>query len=206
MKKKLALACTLVHEPDIVFLDEPSTGVDPVSRGEFWSILSQILAQGVTVVLTTPYLDEAARCDRVGLLHAGRFMTIGRPSEIAESLPGAVFTVATDRPRDAYAELRKRWPSSNVVLVGDDIRFWSFKGREDVEAAAELLRGGSHEGVVIREASPTLDDAFVALLSDLAGDSGAAAPETQSGGASSGPRRGGPDAPGGAGRGDGRKG
>jgi ABC-2 type transport system ATP-binding protein len=165
MKKKLALACTLVHTPDIVFLDEPSTGVDPVSRGEFWSILSDILAQGITVVLTTPYLDEAERCDRVGLLHRGRFMTIGPPGEIAKSMPGAVFTIRCDRPRDAYADLRSRWSSSNVVLVGDAIRFWSAGGRDDADAALGLLREHGHAPVELREAEPTLDDAFVALLS-----------------------------------------
>lgn len=163
MKKKLALACTLVHTPDIVFLDEPSTGVDPVSRGEFWSILSDILSQGITVVLTTPYLDEAERCDRVGLLHRGRFMTIGRPREITRSMPGAVFTIACDRPRDAYADLRSRWASSNVVLVGDAIRFWSADGRAD--AALALLRERGHAPAELRESEPTLDDAFVALLS-----------------------------------------
>jgi ABC-2 type transport system ATP-binding protein len=178
MKKKLALACTLIHTPDIVFLDEPSTGVDPVSRGEFWSILSDILTQGMTIVLTTPYLDEAERCDRVGLLHRGRFMKIGRPREITESMPGAVFTIACDRARDAYADLRSRWPSSNVVLVGDAVRFWSAEGRDDADAALELLRKRGHDGIELRQAEPTLDDAFVALLSvGPDGGEGAARPE-----------------------------
>jgi ABC-2 type transport system ATP-binding protein len=166
MKKKLALACTLVHTPRIVFLDEPSTGVDPVSRGEFWSILSDILSQGITVVLTTPYLDEAERCDRIGLLHRGRFMTIGLPAEITASMPGAVFAIVTDRSRDAYRELRTRWSSRNVVLVGDSLRFWSARGRADAESAVGLLRERGHGRVEIRPVAPMLDDAFVALLSD----------------------------------------
>jgi ABC-2 type transport system ATP-binding protein len=170
MKKKLALACTLVHTPEIVFLDEPSTGVDPVSRGEFWSILSDILERGMTIVMTTPYLDEAERCDRVGLLHEGRFMKIGRPDEIAESTPGAVHVIGTDNPRDAYGALRTRWSSSHVVLVGDAIRFWSRRGRQEADSAAALLRDRGHKGVEIREVQATLDDAFAALLGDLSDD------------------------------------
>ena len=171
MKKKLALACTLIHTPAIVFLDEPSTGVDPVSRGEFWSILSDILAQDITVVLTTPYLDEAERCDRVGLLHRGRFMKVGRPAEIAASMPGSVFTIACDRPREAYSALRSRWSSTNVVLAGDTVRIWSEDGRGDAEAAIELLKSRGLADLALREVEPTLDDAFIALLSGERGNS-----------------------------------
>jgi ABC-2 type transport system ATP-binding protein len=88
MKKKLALACTLIHTPELIFLDEPSTGVDPVSRGEFWNILGGILSQKVTIVLTTPYLDEAERCHRVGLMHRGRILKCSTPAELAAQSNG----------------------------------------------------------------------------------------------------------------------
>jgi ABC-2 type transport system ATP-binding protein len=166
MKKKLALACTLIHTPEIVFLDEPSTGVDPVSRGEFWSILSDILAQGITIVLTTPYLDEAERCDRVALLYKGRFIKVGPPDEMRGSMPGAVFVISTERPREAYMTLRQRWSSSNVVLVANSIRFWSDKGRADGESAVGYLTEHGYGDVKLHDAEPTLDDTFVALLAE----------------------------------------
>jgi ABC-2 type transport system ATP-binding protein len=86
MKQKLALACTLVHEPDIIFLDEPTTGVDPVSRREFWKLLSEFLASGLTIVLTTSYLDEAERCERVALMFGGRLLALDRPDALRADL------------------------------------------------------------------------------------------------------------------------
>jgi ABC-2 type transport system ATP-binding protein len=89
MKQKLALACTLVHQPDLILLDEPTTGVDPVSRREFWKLLSEFLAQGITIVMSTPYLDEAERCGRVALLHNGRVLDCDEPDRLRATLPGA---------------------------------------------------------------------------------------------------------------------
>lgn len=166
MKKKLALACTLVHTPSIIFLDEPSTGVDPVSRGEFWNILSGILEEGVTVVLTTPYLDEAERCDRVGLLHRGRLMKVGPPDEIRASMPGSVFTIDCPEPRRAYRTLRERWSSTNVVLAGHNIRFWSPSGRAEAGTAVSMLEKVGLSPVKLHDEQPSLEDAFVALLEE----------------------------------------
>jgi ABC-2 type transport system ATP-binding protein len=166
MKKKLALACTLVHTPAIILLDEPSTGVDPVSRGEFWNILSGVLEEGVTVVLTTPYLDEAERCDRVGLLFRGRLMTVGPPDDIRRSMPGAVFTIDCTDPRGAYATLRTRWSSANVVLAGTRLRFWSPGGRAEAVQAVALLEKGGHSPCKLADDTPSLEDAFVALLQE----------------------------------------
>lgn len=179
MKKKLALACTLVHTPAIVFLDEPSTGVDPVSRGEFWNILSGILEEGVTVVLTTPYLDEAERCDRVGLLNHGRVMRIGSPDEIRASMPGAVFTIECPDPRLAYRDLRSDLSSTKLTLIGNRLRLWSPLGREQALAVVSALEAGGHSPATLREEAPSLEDAFVALLEEH----GAASPSGASGSA-----------------------
>jgi len=89
MKQKLALACTLVHEPELILLDEPTTGVDPVSRREFWKLLSEFLSGGITIVMSTPYLDEAERCSRVALLHDGRLLACDEPSRLRASMPGS---------------------------------------------------------------------------------------------------------------------
>jgi ABC-2 type transport system ATP-binding protein len=89
MKQKLALACTLVHEPELILLDEPTTGVDPVSRREFWKLLSEFLSHGITILMSTPYLDEAERCSRVALLHEGRLLACDEPSRLRAQMPGA---------------------------------------------------------------------------------------------------------------------
>ena len=100
MKQKLALACTLVHEPEVLILDEPTTGVDPVARREFWKLLSEFLARGLTIIMATPYLDEAERCGRVLLLHDGRVLAIDKPGLLQAAFPGRLFEVITaDRRR-----------------------------------------------------------------------------------------------------------
>src|SRR5687767_9346362 len=99
MKQKLALACTLVHQPDVILLDEPTTGVDPVSRREFWKLLSQFLVSGITIVMSTPYLDEAERCARVALLHEGRTLAVDEPANLRRLIGGRIVEVmAPGRP------------------------------------------------------------------------------------------------------------
>src|SRR5206468_13103194 len=107
MKQKLALACTLVHEPRILVLDEPTTGVDPVSRREFWKLLSEFLSRGLTIVMSTPYLDEAERCARVALLHDGRLLALDEPSRLQSALAGQLLEVVVDAPRPPVDLLRR---------------------------------------------------------------------------------------------------
>ncbi len=165
MKKKLALACTLIHTPEIIFLDEPSTGVDPVSRGEFWNILSGVLDQGMTIIMTTPYLDEAERCDRVGLLHHGGLIATGRPDEVRATMPGAVYTIECPDIKAAYRSLRSQWDSVHLVLAQNRVRFWSPRGEVGASEARRLLETEGLGPVAMDSADPTLEDAFVALLS-----------------------------------------
>jgi ABC-2 type transport system ATP-binding protein len=113
MKQKLALACTLVHEPDLILLDEPTTGVDPVSRREFWKLLSEFLHQGLTVVMATPYLDEAERCGRVALLHEGRLLALDDPARLRASFPGKCSKSSRSRSRARQASCR-RCPTSKT--------------------------------------------------------------------------------------------
>ena len=164
MKKKLALACTLIHTPELIFLDEPSTGVDPVSRGEFWTILSDILARGVTIFMTTPYLDEAERCHRLGLMHRGRIIRAGTPDDIRAALPGKVFRLESPALTAAYHALRRHWPAASLVLYGDRLHFWTQAGEAGVRAAAAELEQRSLGPVSWREIAPSLEDVFVGLL------------------------------------------
>ncbi len=166
MKKKLALACTLIHTPDLIFLDEPSTGVDPVSRGEFWNILSEILGRGVTIFMTTPYLDEAERCHRIGLMHRGRILMTGTPGEVKARLPGQVYRVESPSPSAAYRALREKWSASHLVLYGDRLHFWTEQGMTDARRAQEWLAGRGLGKAAFAPVEPSLEDLFVALLGE----------------------------------------
>src|SRR6185503_11466463 len=119
MKQKLALACTLVHEPALIVLDEPTTGVDPVSRREFWKLLSEFLSQGITIVMATPYLDEAERCSRVALLHEGRLLALDTPAELRATLSGVLLEVIADDHRRAADVLRTMPDVSSVEMFGE---------------------------------------------------------------------------------------
>lgn len=164
MKKKLALASTLIHTPDLIFLDEPSTGVDPVSRGEFWNILSGILDQGVTILMTTPYLDEAERCHRISLMHRGKVFMTGTPDEVKGAMPGKVYSITCPTPSTAYQSLRTRWPSTQLVVFGDRLHFWTPHGRTDALACMDWLDHAAQGPASFTEIEPSLEDAFVALL------------------------------------------
>jgi len=165
MKKKLALACTLIHTPELIFLDEPSTGVDPVSRGEFWNILSDLLERGVTICMTTPYLDEAERCHRISLMHRGRVFMTGSPDEVKAALPGHIFRIECPTPSAAYRALRTRHSSSHLQLLGEYVHFWAPQGQAEAETAVGWLESQGLGPARFREAPPTLEDAFVGLLS-----------------------------------------
>ena len=164
MKKKLALACTLIHTPELIFLDEPSTGVDPVSRGEFWNILSGVLAQGVTVFMTTPYIDEAERCNRVGLMHRGRVFMVGTPDEVRAAMPGAVYAITCPAPAAAYKAMRGAWPFSQLVLYGNRIKLWSVDGEPGAKRAMDWLNSHDFGPASFTGEAPSLEDSFVALV------------------------------------------
>ncbi len=165
MKQKLALACTLVHEPALIVLDEPTTGVDPVSRREFWKLLSDFRASGITIVMATPYLDEAERCGRVALLHRGGLLAIDTPGALRQSLGGAMFEVVVDDFRRAAAVLEALPGVEDVQMFGERAHVRMHDGGE--RAAAGLREGLAHRGLQVREVRPiavSLEDVFIAKL------------------------------------------
>jgi ABC-2 type transport system ATP-binding protein len=164
MKKKLALACALIHTPEVLFLDEPSTGVDPVSRGEFWNILSGILTQGATLVMSTPYLDEAERCHRVGLMYRGTLIRTGTPAAIRRELPGRMFAIKGHRLADAYRVMRERWPATALVRYGDRLHFRVTGGEDEMATAETWLRQQGFAEISFTPIDPSLEDVFVALM------------------------------------------
>ena len=168
MKQKLALACTLVHEPALLVLDEPTTGVDPVSRREFWMLLSEFLSQGITVVMATPYLDEAERCARVALLYQGGLLAVDRPDALRAALPGALYEVIVADHRRAQEVLARVSGVRDVEMFGERAHV-----RMDLAAASpdrlasELTAAGLAVGGV-REIATTLEDVFIARLHEVA--------------------------------------
>jgi ABC-2 type transport system ATP-binding protein len=175
MKQKLALACALVAEPRVLLLDEPTTGVDPVSRREFWDALARLSSQGITILLATPYLDEAERCHRVALMHEGRIHRAGTPAALREGLGLQRLEVRAADLRRAETALAAREGIADVQRFGDRLDVMV----RDVEAGGRAVRdalAGAHLAVEsVRPAAPTLENTFVALLRDLQGD--ARAPE-----------------------------
>jgi len=166
MKQKLALACTLVHEPKVLLLDEPTTGVDPVSRREFWKLLSEFLSRGLTILMATPYLDEAERCARVALLHEGRLLAVDSPARLQSALAGQLIEViaGTSRPPldvlasiDGVADVQPFGDRAHVRLSG----ITPGRAIRDIEAA--FARRGLTPAS-IRPITASLEDVFIELI------------------------------------------
>jgi ABC-2 type transport system ATP-binding protein len=165
MKQKLALACTLVHEPELIVLDEPTTGVDPVSRREFWKLLSEFLAAGITIVMSTPYLDEAERCSRVVLVHEGRILAFDRPATLRASLPGAMLEVIASDPERLADVLEDLAGVTDVQMFGERAHVRIARSPEDVESdiRGRLEKAGLSD-ISIRGIAPSLEDVFIARI------------------------------------------
>ncbi|OPZ86561.1 MAG: putative ABC transporter ATP-binding protein YbhF [bacterium ADurb.Bin429] len=162
MKQKLALACTLMHTPEVLFLDEPTTGVDPVSRREFWRILYTLVNQGVTLFLSTPYMDEAERCTRVAMLNRGRLVRCGTPGELKAGMRGMMLEVIADPMREAKARLTALPGVHDVQTFGE--RLHVRLDTADAEAAVTAALDGLTL-VSLRRIAPGLEDVFNALAS-----------------------------------------
>jgi ABC-2 type transport system ATP-binding protein len=163
MKQKLGLACALVHTPDVLLLDEPTNGVDPVSRRDFWKILYDLLRQGVTVLVSTAYLDEAERCTRIGLMHKGRIIVDDDPQNIRRSLGVPMAELWTDQARKAGDIARAIPGVASVGMYGDRLHI----GFAADGSVAAVIEGLAREGVAVmdhREILPSLEDVFIAMV------------------------------------------
>ncbi len=164
MKKKLALACTLIHRPQVLFLDEPTTGVDPVSRQEFWKILYEFLAEGVTIFLTTPYMDEAERCHRVALLHEGRIIDQDLPSRLKERLQEIALELEAEPQLRAVEMLRSFPDVAQLQVFGRRLHLLLRADGEGPEGLARRLAQGGVRVTHLAPTTPTLEDVFVAAV------------------------------------------
>ena len=162
MKQKLALCCALIHRPRVLFLDEPTTGVDVVSRHEFWDMLSGLKRQGITMLVSTPYMDEAVRCDRIALIQSGRLLSIDTPQGIIENYPDALFEVRAENMRQLTDEIRKRCSPQSCFAFGRSLHV-SFS-RDDVEAPQRMraaLTAAGCTNLEIASITPSIEDCFI---------------------------------------------
>ncbi|HNW35017.1 MAG TPA: ABC transporter ATP-binding protein [Candidatus Ozemobacteraceae bacterium] len=173
MKQKLGLACALVHTPRILFLDEPTNGVDPVSRRDFWRILTGLRKERVTIIVSTAYLDEAERCHRIAMLHAGRLLALGTPSEMKSRMPGTLLELVVPSARRAAALLKGSFPSGCVNAFGDRVHLVTPVPDRDGPAACDRLAAAGLAVSEQRVAVPTLEDVFVALVTSDEAEGGA---------------------------------
>jgi ABC-2 type transport system ATP-binding protein len=167
MQKKLALACTLIHEPQILLLDEPTTGVDPVSRREFWDILTELYIGGTTIIVSTPYMDEADRCSRVGLMYAGRMVVCAPPEEIRSQIPGELIELRPDDWQAAHDLVANLPGVQEVQTYGELLHLVvdSAEGRLPQIESALQENGLTYHG--IRKAPPRMEEAFISLIGQI---------------------------------------
>ena len=174
MKQKLALCCALVHRPDILLLDEPTTGVDAVSRREFWELLARFKAGGLTIVVSTPYMDEATRCDRVVLMQQGRVLAVDTPGQITRSFDRALFAVRSDRRYQALLAIREYPHTHTVYPFGEALHYTDRRtdlAAEPIERQLTAFLTSRGLGGVSTEPIPaTIEDSFMAYLGGAESD------------------------------------
>lgn len=165
MKQKLQLACALIHRPRVLLLDEPTNGVDPLSRREFWKILHRLLGEGVAILISTAYLDEAERCSRIALLNEGRMLVTGTPHDVQQGIPATLLVLESPRARSVQQLVRSRLPDVLSVLFGNRVHMLQENGKEDMAAAvSRWVADAGLPPAAIHRRSPGLEDVFVWLL------------------------------------------
>jgi ABC-type multidrug transport system ATPase subunit len=162
MKQKLALCCALIHKPSVLFLDEPTTGVDAVSRKEFWNMLNQLKSQGLSILVSTPYMDEASLCDRIALIQEGKILIIDTPDEILKKIPGNLLALKSDQMYGLLHDLRDFPNMLSAHIFGETIHF---KGENtDILELEIYLKSKNHTNISIKNIVPTIEDVFMELM------------------------------------------
>jgi len=164
MKQKLALMCALLHHPQVLFLDEPTNGVDPVSRRDFWAILYQLVKDGLTVVITTAYLDEAERCNRVGLMHQGRLIRCEAPDALKRGIEEGCYEIRVSDRRRAQEILGRIPGVTSVEPAGADLHLFLSPALTSPDALKRELVSVGIEVTECKQIVPSLEDAFIALI------------------------------------------
>ena len=163
MKQKLALSCALIHKPTVLFLDEPTTGVDPVSRKEFWEILKQLKSKGITILVSTPYMDEASLCDRVALIQNGRILQIDMPQTIIDHFDKQLLAVRSDHMYQLIQDLRSLDLTHSAFPFGEYVHL-ATKTKVEPETVQEILENKGHRQLEIKNVDATIEDCFMELM------------------------------------------
>ena len=164
MKQKLALSCALIHKPSVLVLDEPTTGVDAVSRKEFWEMLMKLKKQGITILVSTPYMDEASMCDRVALIQKGKIMKIDPPEKILADYPGTIWAAKAENQYRLLQNIRDYEEVASVYPFGEYIHFTPQSDIFEEEKLREFLESRGHRDMEIKKTEPTIEDCFMELM------------------------------------------
>lgn len=164
MKQKLALCCALIHKPEILFLDEPTTGVDVVSRSEFWEMLAKLKKQNITIVVSTPYMDEAKLCDRIALIQNGKIMTVDEPQQIINSFPKPLFAVKAKNIYKLLQNLRTEKEVENCDAFGEYLHLTLTSELADEEKVRTIAQKYNPEDLEVKKIEPTIEDSFIHLM------------------------------------------
>ncbi len=167
MKQKLALSCALIHKPSVLVLDEPTTGVDAVSRKEFWEMLVKLKKQGMTILVSTPYMDEAELCDRVALMQNGNLMSINEPEQIIAEFPKKLYAARADNIYNLLLDMRKTEGIESVYPFGDCLHVTGKQGELDENKLSDLLEKQGNYGVKISPIKPNIEDCFMNLMNEI---------------------------------------
>lgn len=162
MKQKLALSCALIHKPEVLFLDEPTTGVDPVSRKEFWGMLLKLKRQGITILVSTPYMDEATLCDRIALMQEGRFIGTDTPQGIIAHYPDRLLAVQSDNMHKLLADLHDYQQVKSSYSFGETFHV-TLRDQSPADELKAYLKQRGHSDVNIRSIAPSIEDCFMLL-------------------------------------------
>jgi ABC-2 type transport system ATP-binding protein len=163
MKQKLALCCALIHQPKILLLDEPTTGVDSVSRSEFWQMLKGLKSRGITIVVATPYMDEANMCERVALIQDGEILQVNTPAEIVEQFEKDLYAVRSDDNYQTLLDLREFDSTNSVFLFGQSLHYTDLRKEISMDEIKNYLENKGRSKVVIEKIKPVIEDCFMAL-------------------------------------------
>jgi ABC-type multidrug transport system ATPase subunit len=163
MKQKLALCCALIHKPSVLFLDEPTTGVDPVSRKEFWEMLKRLKAQKITIIVSTPYMDEAMICDRIALMQGGKILSIDTPKNITGAYSGELYAIKTENMYALLKALAEYDKTINSYAFGEYAHA-SFRDDASEHSISDFLRTKGFREIDVKKTEPTIEDCFIQLL------------------------------------------
>jgi len=166
MKQKLALCCALIHKPEVLFLDEPTTGVDVVSRKEFWEMLKKLKQQQITIVVSTPYMDEATLCDRIALIQGGEIMSIDKPDTIVNNFPKPLFAVKADNIYHLLKTLRSDSGIETCYAFGEYLHLTLKSDDDDVRNVIKITDQYHFTGLEVKKAKPTIEDNFIRLMEE----------------------------------------